>query len=160
MRANAVVQLQQLRQLRERRAQNQLTSQAQRCLSATAALQQAQSAIDGAQRQLQREAEALQQLLSAGTLAVGTYQAALEVLEASDQHRLHLQEQLLSAEQNSAAEQRQKVVLQRALTFRRQQCDALEPLLEEHARATRRVDESIEEELYDERAALRWGAPK
>ena len=159
MKADAVVQLQQLRQLRERRAQHQLASQVERCLAATAALQQAQGAIDAAQQQLQREAEALQQLLGAGALAVGTFQSALEVLEAFDQHRLHLLEQLLSAEQNSAAEQRQKVALQRALMLRRQQSDALEPLLEEHARAKRRIDESLEEELYDERAALRWEAP-
>ncbi|WP_415845268.1 hypothetical protein ACMYUJ_00045 [Stutzerimonas zhaodongensis] len=160
MKADAVVQLQQLRHLRERRVQNQLASQAERCMAATARLHRAQEAIDQAKQQLQREAEALQQLLGTGALAAGTCQAALEVLDALDQHRLYLHEQLLSAEQNSAAEQQRKAALQHALMLRRQQSDALEPLLDEHARAKRRVDESIEEDLYDERAALRWEAPQ
>ncbi len=157
MKASAVVQLQQLRQLRERRAQLQLASQVQRCLAASAALQQAQGLVDEAQGQLQREAEALQQLLGKGALPVGTYQAALEVLQAFDEHRLYLAQQLLSADHTCAAEQEQKATLQRALLLRQQQCEALTPVLAECAREAQRVEQSIEEELYDERAAQHPG---
>jgi len=157
MKARAVVQLQQLRQLRERRAHNQLAGQVQRCLAASAALQQAQGAVDEAQEQLQREAEALQHLLGSGALAVGTYQAAVEVLQAFDEHRLHLAQKLLNAEQTCAAEQQQKAALQRALLLRQQQCEALAPVLAECAREAQRVEQSLEEELYDERAAQHAG---
>lgn len=150
-----VVQLQQLRQLRERRAQNQLTLQLQRCRTARANLEQAQQQVDEALEQLHREALALQQLLGAGALAVGTYQAALEVVDAFDHHRAQLVEHVRAAEQECASQDERKVALQRALVMCQQHCEALTPLLDQHLKQVRRVDESREEELYDERAAQR-----
>jgi hypothetical protein len=152
-----VVQLQQLRQLRERRAQNQLTLQLQRCRTARASLEQAQQQVDEALEQLHREALALQELLGAGALAVGTYQTALEVVDAFDQHRAQLVEQVRAAELECAAQDERRVELQRALVVRQQHCEALTPLLEKHQQQIRRIDEGREEELYDERAALRAG---
>lgn len=149
--AHAVQQLDDLRRLRERRAEAQLTSWRVRCQEAAQRLAAAQAEVREALALLEQEARQLQTLLSEGALPVGQYRNALDLLDALEAQRGHLAEQASEASRYLAEVQASRDQAHQLWLRRQLQCEALEPLLQRHYRAQQRTAEAIEESLAEDR---------
>ncbi len=148
---SAVEQLDELRRLRVRRAEAQLAGWQARCQQATAELQCAQARVSEALALLEGEAGQLQALLIAGALPVGQYRSALELLDALEAQRSHLAQQAGEASRQLAEVQAGRDQAQQHWLRRQLQCEALEPLLQQHARHQQRAAEAREESLVEDR---------
>ncbi|UQY36511.1 hypothetical protein K8U54_08540 [Pseudomonas fulva] len=148
---SAVGQLDALRRLRVRRAEAQLANWQARCQQAAAELQCAQARVSEALALLEGEAGQLQALLTAGALPVGQYRSALELLDALEAQRGHLAEQADQASRQLEEVQASRDQAQQHWLRRQLQCEALEPLLQHHARRQQRAAEAREESLAEDR---------
>lgn len=148
---SAVGQLDALRRLRVRRAEAQLANWQARCQQAAADLQCAQARVAEALALLEGEAGQLQALLTAGALPVGQYRSALELLDALEAQRGHLAEQADQASRQLEEVQASRDQAQQHWLRRQLQCEALEPLLQHHARRQQRAAEAREESLAEDR---------
>lgn len=148
---SAVGQLDALRRLRVRRAEAQLANWQARCQQAAAELQCAQAQVSEALALLEGEARQLQALLTAGALPVGQYRSALELLDALEAQRGHLAEQADQASRQLGEVQAGRDQAQQHWLRRQLQCEALEPLLQHHARRQQRAAEAREESLAEDR---------
>lgn len=147
----AVEQLDELRRLRVRRAEAQLAGWQARCQQAAAELQCAQARVSEALALLDGEAGQLQALLTAGALPVGQYRNALELLDALEAQRSHLAQQAGEASRQLAEVQAGRDQAQQFWLRRQLQCEALEPLLQQHTRRQQRSAEAREESLAEDR---------
>lgn len=150
-RPHAVQQLDDLRRLRERRAEAQLAIWRVRCQEAAVRLAKAQAEVDEALALLEEEALQLQRLLSEGALPVGQYRNALDLLDALKAQRVHLAEQADEASRNLTDVQADRDQAHQVWLRRQLQCEALEPLLQRHHRAQQQAAEAIEESLSEDR---------
>jgi flagellar biosynthesis chaperone FliJ len=148
---SAVEQLDELRRLRVRRAEAQLANWQTRCQQAATELQCAQARVGEALALLEGEAGQLQALLTAGALPVGQYRSALELLDALEAQRGQLAEQADQASRQLAEVQAGRDQAQQFWRRRQLQCEALEPLLQQHARRQQRAAEAREESLAEDR---------
>ncbi|WP_131178019.1 hypothetical protein [Phytopseudomonas daroniae] len=149
--AHAVQQLDELRRLRERRAEAQLASWRVRCQEAAERLAGAQAEVHEALALLEDEARQLQTLLSAGALPVGRYRSALDLLDALEAQRAHLAERANEASRHLADVQASRDQAHQLWLRRQLQCEALEPLLQRHYRTQQRAAEAVEESLAEDR---------
>ena len=148
---SAVEQLDELRRLRVRRAEAQLANWQTRCQQAATELQCAQARVSEALALLEGEAGQLQALLTAGSLPVGQYRSALELLDALEAQRGQLAEQADQASRQLAEVQAGRDQAQQFWRRRQLQCEALEPLLQQHTRRQQRAAEAREESLVEDR---------
>ena len=149
--SQAVQQLDQLRRLRERRAEAQLATWRARCEEAAQRLAQAQAEVNEARALLEGEARQLQTLLCEGGLPVGRYRSALDLLDALEAQRATLAEGADEASRQLADVQASRDQAHQLWLRRQLQCEALEPLLQRHYRAQQRAAEAIEESLAEDR---------
>lgn len=148
---HAVQQLDELRRLRERRAEAQLASWRVRCQAAAQQLAEAQAQVREALALLEQEARDLHTLLSEGALPVGRYRSALDLLDALEAQRGHLADQANAASRHLAEVQASRDQAHQLWLRRQLQCEALEPLLQRHHRARLRAAEAVEESLAEDR---------
>ncbi|TBU91577.1 hypothetical protein [Phytopseudomonas dryadis] len=155
--ATALRQLDQLRRLRERRAELQLGNWQQRCREAGERVARARAEAGAALDLLEGEARQLQALLAAGALPVGRYRAALDLLDALEAQRARLACHADAVAAELSGLQLQRDQAQQHWYLRQRQCEALQPMLQRAVRVQQRAAEAVEESLGEDRPRMPGG---